>query len=110
MAVERLTIAADPFLYTDAYKNYEQYRKEDRIIDAAIENKETLPLAFIETYQSHNPDFWEVYYKAGVYNYNRGYYTAAKAEFEKALTKEITTVSDREQLEDYLMKIKRKLK
>lgn len=110
MAVERLTIAADPFLYTDAYKNYKQYRKEDRIIDAAIENKETLPLAFIETYQSYNPDFWEVYYKAGVYNYNRGYYTAAKAEFEKALTKEITTVPDREQVEDYLMKIKRKLK
>src|SRR5690606_3430460 len=110
MAVEPLTIAADPFVATTAYRDYELYRKEDRVMDKAVKEEMALPKGFIKTYQSHNPDLWEVYYKAGLYNYEKGYYTAAKAEFEKALAKEITTLPDREKVEEYLKKIKKKLK
>lgn len=109
MAIDSLTIPADAFIHTAAYNNYEQYRKDDRIMDKAIKKKEILSSDFIRTYQSHNPNLWEVYYKAGVYNYNKGYYTAAKAEFEKALTKEITTLPDKQHVEEYLKKIRKKL-
>ncbi len=105
-----LNVAADPFVYSEAYKSYEQYRKDDRLMDKAIESEEILPLGFVKTYQLHNPNLWIVYYKAGVYNYNKGYYAAAKAEFEKALTKEITTMPDKEHIEEYLKKINKKLK
>ena len=46
----------------------------------------------------------------GQYYYNHGYYEAAKIEFEKAQTKEVTTVPDQESITDYLVKINKKIK
>jgi hypothetical protein len=42
--------------------------------------------------------------------YSQKEYAKAKTEFEKALTKEITTVPDRENVEKYLRKTVKKLK
>jgi predicted choloylglycine hydrolase len=109
MAIDSLAIPKDDFVVTQAYKNYESYRIEDRKVDKAIKQKGYLDADYLRYYQSLNPNFWEVYYKAGVYFYNKGYYTAARAEFEKALTKEITTLPDKEKTEEYLKEIKKKL-
>jgi hypothetical protein len=49
-----------------------------------------------------------VYYKAGLYFYQKKNFALAKENFEKALTKEITTVPQKEAIEKYLKKIKRK--
>lgn len=110
MAIDSLTIPEDDFVHSQAFKNYELFRIEDRNIDKAITEKKDLKPDYIRYYQSLNPDFWVVYYKAGLYFYNNGYYTAAKAEFEKALTKEITTLPDKEETERYLKEINKKLK
>ena len=64
---------------------------------------------FAREYQSLNADFWLVYARIGEYYYQRGWFKAAEVEFKKALEKEITTVPDREKIEDYLKKINRKL-
>lgn len=109
MAIDSLTIPKDPFVDTPEFKNYEKYRIEYRIVDKAIKTKGDLSADFIKQFQLLNPDYWEVYYKPGVYLYNRGYYTAARAEFEKALTKEITTLPEKKKVEEYLKKIKKKL-
>ncbi|MDV6169286.1 C45 family peptidase [Flavobacterium sp. DG1-102-2] len=110
MAIDSLAIPKDEFAASQAFKNYEAFRIEDRRVDKAIKDEEHLDEAYIKHYQSLNPDYWVVYYKAGVYLYNRGYYTAALAEFNKALTKEITTLPDREKTENYRKELKRKLK
>lgn len=65
---------------------------------------------FLPHYQSLNPDFWLVYYQSGKYYFNKKEYSKAKTEFEKALTKEITTVPDKENVEKYLKKTNKKLK
>lgn len=109
MGIDSLTIPKDPFVDTQRFKNYEKYRIQDRTIDKAIKRKEHLSADFIKHYQSLNPDYWEVYYKPGVYLYNRGYYTAARAEFEKALTKEITTLPEKKKVEEYLKEINNKI-
>lgn len=106
---ENLNIAKDPFLETQQYKNYKKFRIEDHKIDLYLENKETISPEFIENYQSLNPDYWVVYYKAGLYFYQKKEYQLSQANFEKALTKEITTVPDKTAIEKYLKKIKRKL-
>lgn len=106
---ENLNIAKDPFLETQHYKNYKKFRIEDHKIDLYLENKETISPEFIENYQSLNPDYWVVYYKAGLYFYQKKEYQFSQANFEKALTKEITTVPDKTAIEKYLKKIKRKL-
>ena len=106
---ENLNIAKDPFLETTAFKNYQKFRIEDHKINLYLKNKTKIPFDFIENYQSLNPDYWVVYYKTGLYFYQQKYFELAKENFEKALTKEITTVPDKEAIEKYLKKLKRKL-
>lgn len=107
--LENLNIAKDPFLETTAYENYKKFRIEDHKIDALLEKKESISVAFIQNYQSLNPDYWVVYYKPGLYFYQIKDFNQAKLNFEKALTKEITTAPEKEKIEKYLKKIKRKL-
>jgi len=84
------------------------YGKE---INEAADDKNTLLTdGVIPSYQSMNPDFWLVYYQSGKYYFNKKEYSKAKTEFEKALTKEITTVPDRKNVEKYLNKTLKKLK
>jgi predicted choloylglycine hydrolase len=106
---KNLDISKDPFLETIQYKNYQKFRTEDDKIDLYLKNKETINPQFIQQYQSLNPDYWVVYYKAGLYFYQKKEYKLSQAHFEKALTKEITTVPDKTAIEKYLKKIKRKL-
>ncbi|HEY6143024.1 MAG TPA: C45 family peptidase [Flavobacterium sp.] len=106
---ENLNIPKDAFLETAEYINYEKFRVEDRKMDTFLKNKNDLPLDFAKNYQSLNPDYWVVYYKIGLYFYQKKSYQLAKEQFEKALTKEITTLPEKEEIQKYLKKIKRKL-
>lgn len=107
---EELNIPKDIFLESEAYKNYELFKIEDRKIDDFIKNKTDLPAHFAKNYQSLNTDLWSVYYKVGVLLFQQNEYKLAKIQFEMALTKEITTVPNKMEIEDYLKKIKRKLR
>ncbi|MBF4515260.1 acyl-CoA--6-aminopenicillanic acid acyl-transferase [Flavobacterium sp. ANB] len=107
---ENLNIAKDSFLETEAYRNYQKFRIEDRKIDSYLKNEENISPEFIAQYQSLNSNYWVVYYKAGLYFYRTKNWQSAKVNFEKALTKEITTAPEKAQIEKYLKKIKRKLK
>ena len=106
---QELNIAKDSFLESDSYKNYEKFRIEDRKMDAVLENKSNLDSDFRKNYQSLNPDYWVVYYKIGLYFYQKKNYQEAKVQFDKALTKEITTLPSRHEIERKLKKINRKL-
>ena len=104
-----LTIEEDPFQYTQAYMDYEAYRILSRQVEKAISNNEQLVPIMLEELQKLNPEYWQAYYLVGKYNYEKKYYRAALNAFEKAKTKEITTVPDQEQIDLYIKKIKRKL-
>lgn len=106
---ENSNIPKDVFLETTEYANYETFRIEDRKMDAFLENKKDLPLDFAKNYQSLNPDYWVVYYKIGLYFYQKKSWQLAQEQLEKALTKEITTFPKKEEIQKYLKKIKRKL-
>lgn len=105
-----LNIARDPFADSPDFKKYEEYRKVSMAVNNAIDNKEALTDEFLSHYQSLNPDFWKVYDLVGKYYFSRKDYSKAKTEFEKALTKEITTVPDKKEIEKYLKKTVNKLK
>lgn len=111
LAVSALNIPKDPFVNSSDFKNYETYKKLSSTIEEAIDHKkESLTNDFIRQYQSLNPDLWLVYEQAGRYYFNRKEYQKAKAEFEKALTKEITTLPDQKKVENYLRKTENKLR
>lgn len=105
-----LSIAKDPFLETEEYKKYEQFRIEDTKMDSALNEKKFIDPNQIKEYQSLNPYFWVVYYKAGLYFYNNKDFAQAKIQFEKALQCEITTLTSKVQVENYLKKSIKKLK
>ncbi|SFN71399.1 Acyl-coenzyme A:6-aminopenicillanic acid acyl-transferase [Chryseobacterium oleae] len=106
-----LNIARDPFADSQEFENYEMYKMMSEEVSAATESKDiVLTDDFIPHYQSLNPDFWLVYYQSGQYYYSKKDFAHAKAAFEKALTKEITTVPDRKNVEKYLKKTLKKLK
>ena len=107
---ENLNIPKDAFLETSAYKNYELFRIEERKIDVFLETKKELSSDFVKNYQSLNPNYWVVYYKVGLDFYRKKQYQLAKKQFEKALTKEITTLPEKLEIEKYLKKIERKIK
>ncbi len=111
LAKSKLNIPKDPFLDSREFKNYEEYKiANSEISDAVNDKTKALSDGFILHYQSLNPDFWLVYYQAGRYYFSRKEYSKAKPGFEKALSKEITTVPDRENVEKYLKKTEKKLK
>lgn len=111
LAKSTLNIPKDPFLDSREFKNYEAYKiANSEISDAVNDKTKALSDGFILHYKSLNPDFWLVYYQAGRYYFSRKEYSKAKPEFEKALSKEITTVPDRENVEKYLKKTEKKLK
>ncbi|MGK6343101.1 C45 family autoproteolytic acyltransferase/hydrolase [Chryseobacterium sp. DT-3] len=106
-----LNIARDPFADSEEFNNYEISKMLGSEVSNAIDNKKmALSDDFIPYYQSMNPDYWLVYYQAGKYYFGINEFLKAKTEFEKALTKEITTVPDRENVEKYLKKTLKKLK
>ncbi|CEJ71870.1 Acyl-coenzyme A:6-aminopenicillanic acid acyl-transferase [Chryseobacterium oranimense G311] len=106
-----LNIARDPFADSEEYHHYEMSKKLGAEVNNAIDHKDiVLTDDFIHYYQSMNPDFWLVYYQAGRYYFGINEFEKAKAEFEKALTKEITTVPDKQNVEKYLKKTLKKLR
>ncbi|WP_264552820.1 C45 family autoproteolytic acyltransferase/hydolase [Flavobacterium sp. N2038] len=107
--LENLNIAKDPFIKTEAFQNFKKFKAENHQMDLYLKKKETVSPEFIQHYQSLNPDYWVVYYKAGLYFYQKKQFRAAQTNFEKALTKEITTAPEKAKIEKYLKKLKRKL-
>ncbi|MTH17811.1 C45 family peptidase [Flavobacterium sp. LC2016-01] len=106
---ENLNIAKDPFIKTEAFQNYKKFKAENHQMDLYLKKEETISPEFLQQYQSLNPDYWVVYYKAGLYFYQKKQFRAAQINFEKALTKEITTAPEKAKIEKYLKKLKRKL-
>lgn len=104
-----LSINKSPFLDTKTYKDYEAYRILRREILEKIEHKHLIDKHTLSKFISLNPNFWEVYYLAGLYYYNNKNYREAKREFEHCLTKEITTIPDRKKVEKKLKKTKKRL-
>ncbi|WP_083253229.1 C45 family autoproteolytic acyltransferase/hydolase [Flavivirga aquatica] len=104
-----LNIEKDDFQFSKAYKNYETYRELKSQVQSLIANKKDIEPSIISELIITNPDFWETYYLKGKYYYNKGYYTAALNAFQKAKTKEVTTVPDKREVDLYIKKLKRKL-
>ena len=110
MAETHLNIAKDPFLDTKAYQNYEKYRAESQKFDAAIaDDKTKLTDQYITEYQALNPDYWWVYYQGAQYYQQQKQYQKALDNYQLAMTKEITTLPEKQEIEKQIKKLKRKL-
>ncbi|WP_026450839.1 acyl-CoA--6-aminopenicillanic acid acyl-transferase [Aequorivita capsosiphonis] len=99
-------VPEDPFVHSKEYKDYEAYRILEREVEAAISKEENISPETLSALQQKNPEYWKAYYLTGKYYFGKKYRAAARNAFEMALTKEITTVPDKERIEKYLQKLK----
>lgn len=109
VAKTELNIQKDPFLQTEAYKNYERYRSLRDEIQNAISEETHIAQSLLSEFTALNPNFWEAHYLVGKYNLDKGYNTTALQAFLEAKTKEITTLPDREIVEKNIKKLSRRL-
>ena len=107
---ESLTIAEDPFVRSEAYKDYEAYRVLERKTENILETDATLSPTELTALENKNSDYWKAHFLAGKYFYEHKEYKKALKAFTLAMSKEITTVPDKEKVEKYLRKTKRKLR
>ncbi len=107
--VENLSVAKDPFLLTDEYKNYEKYRVQIKELEQLIEDKKIIEVEFLEAFIQTNPEYWKTYATVAEYYFQQKEWHQAANYYKLALTKEITTIPDRNNIQKKLTKCIRKI-
>ena len=95
-------IPADPFLYTQAYKDYEAYRQLEQRLSQQLREKTTIQISDYLSLTSLNPNYWKGYYLLGEAYWANGQYEEAKEQYKIALTKEIPYAVEKERIEKRL--------
>ena len=86
-----LTIAADSFLLTPAYKNFQTFRSiKQRLSDGGKVDTDSL--------LASNPNYYNAYILAGDYLYKNKQYQKALGVYKRGLTKEIATRKEEEHI------------
>lgn len=102
IADSSLTVAADSFLFTPAYKNFITFRNiKQRILDGGKVNTDSLV--------NSNPEFYNAYLLAGDYLYKQKEYKKALQNYKMALTKVIATKKEEDHITVQIKKINKKL-
>jgi len=97
-----LTIAPDPFLLTEQYKDFVIFRKfKQRIADGDTIDTDSLIAS--------NPNFYHAYVLAGDYSFKHEQYQKAIAYYKIGLTKEIATTKEKDHINKQLAKCNKKL-
>lgn len=106
-----LTIAADPFWYSEQYRRYEYFAQtRDRIQHYLFTGKgPLLTEAEVARFEQSNPNSFLTYYYLGNYYKSRGGWLRAKGYYEQGLTKEIARISERKHMEAMLQECQEKL-
>lgn len=94
----RLTIAADTFLFSREYSNYENYLKMTGELMSYTRNRTKIPDSFENSYIETNPMLYLTYYNLGNYFYETGSYKRAYEYYQMALSKDVAGEAEREKI------------
>ena len=98
IADSSLTIVADSFLITPAFKNFTIFRTlKQLIMDGGQVNTDSLVAS--------NPEFYNAYVLAGDYQYKQKKYKEALHNYQLALTKVIATKKEELYIKDQILKL-----
>jgi hypothetical protein len=95
-----LTIAPDTFLLTQAYRDFEAFRKfKQRIANGDLVNPDSLVAS--------NPEFYHAYVLAGDYSYGKKEFQKALRYYQAGLTKVIATAKEEDYIKNQIKKCTR---
>ncbi len=110
VAETNLDIPVDPFLYSEEYANYEEYRKQTKILHETIKNVKPVSDEWLSAYLKLNPEFWETYFNMGEYYFTHKNFTKALINYNLASEKVITTVPSKKLVEERIHKCEKKIR
>ncbi len=95
---KELSIPADSFLYSTGYRNYVTFRTYRELINKASKDKKKTAVSDkqIQDFINSNPEYYETYFVVANYYKSRENNGEAIKYYKMALTKEITTVQEKE--------------
>lgn len=102
--VDSLVIQKDNFLTSEAYKKYEEFRIKNAEIETYLDENKTIETNFLTNYINTNAEYWVVYANVADYYFKQKDYLQAINYYKLALSKEITTIPDRNKIEKNLKK------
>jgi len=106
--LDTASIAEDPFMRTDSFKNFRKQKQLSLKIDELIKGKRTDLLSAEELafFIQSNPNYFYTYKQAGDYQYKvLGNKKRAEAYYNKALGKEISSLAEQKSIEERLQKL-----
>ena len=98
-----LNIPADPFLYSQAFKDYEAYRVLEQQIENHLREHTPIVIDKVKHITTLNPHYWKAYYLLGKAYQAQGNTSTAYQLFQKALQCEIPYSEEREKIEKLLI-------
>lgn len=109
---KELNVPADSFLYSKEYKNFVAYKlfREGFKIKDKNNIKESIDSKTIANFIQSNPEYWESYFILGNYYCDENNVSEALKYYNLALTKEITTIQDKEAIEKSIVVVQEKIK
>ncbi len=104
-----LTIPADRFMYSREFRKFNSYKQMREAFQLKHKQKLMTEVASktITTFISLNPEYFETYYILGNYYSDEKNVAEALKYYNLALTKEITTVQDKEAIEKSILEIQK---
>ena len=95
---ETLSIPADSFLYSKAYKNFVEYKKITKLFNKVLKNNVSvnIPEEDIKQYIKLNPNYYYPYFIIGKYYKNMGNAKKAMEYYNASLTKKIAKKAERD--------------
>lgn len=107
---KQLTLPADPFLTSTGFKKFKAYKQMREAFQFAYRYKlnPVLDEKIITGFINCNPEYFETYVLLGTYFKDQQQHERALNYYQQALTKEITTVQDKEEIEKNIKELKEK--
>ncbi len=104
---KELNVPADSFLYSNDYKKFVAYKvfKEGFQIKHKHNIKYVIDSKTITNFIQSNPQYWETYFVLGNYYRDEKNISEALKYYNLALSKEITTVQDKEAIEKSIVAV-----
>lgn len=106
------TIPEDPFIHSKEFTNYLIFRKLEETVDnkSNEDQNDTLSNKTIQLFLESNPNYYLNNYKLGNYYELKEKYKEAVVQYNLALSKEVTTVYEIEDMNKRLKKCQKKIK
>ena len=102
-------IPESEFLRSDAYRDYEEFRKIEAEVKDKLSRSIEISAADARKLVQLNPEFWEAWFLAGRIYYKNNNYRNAIIHFKQAQKREVTTLADLEIIKKMIRKSYRKL-